>query len=44
MTKVLGVSACVGLDRDRRLLAVDFEDWGDATHCDRTSSTLAMFS
>ena len=30
MTKVLGVSI-VGLDRDRRLLAVDFEDWGDAT-------------
>lgn len=30
MTKVLGVKI-VGLDRDRRLMAVDFENWGDAT-------------
>ena len=30
MTKVLGV-AIAGLDRDRRLLVVDFESWGDAT-------------
>lgn len=30
MTKVLGVSIA-GLDRDRRLLVVDFESWGDAT-------------
>jgi len=30
MTKVLGVRV-VGLDRDRRLLAVDFENWGVAT-------------